>query len=483
MNIRSVLHVIAIPMFVIGIALVLCWGISCAQDNAPDVRNGIAWSAGIALVCSFVLWITTLGPTELNRRDGFAVVTLGWIGVTLVGSLPYILTGVLRHPVDALFETMSGFTTTGASVLTDLESLPSVILFWRSMTQWFGGMGVLVLCVAILPFLGVGGMQIYKAEMPGPSADRLTPRIASTAKLLWGVYLLFTLVETGLLMIGPMDWFEALCHSFTTMSTGGFSTRSASIGAYDDIYVELVITVFMFLAGINFVHHYHAMTGRPGHYFRDKECAFYGVVWLLAVVFVTLNVWSTMNAVSLAEAARASLFTVTSIMTTTGFYTADFDQWHTASQICIVCLMFLGGCAGSTSGGIKQLRIYIVWKKLVRDVRRFVHPQGVFHVKLGDTPVSQEVVSHVTGFVLIFIGIFIFATLLMTFWMDDFTTAFSSVIATLGNIGPGLGAVGATQDYSGIPAAGKCLLILCMLLGRLELYTVLVFFLPRFWQK
>jgi trk system potassium uptake protein TrkH len=483
MNIRSVIHVIAIPAVLLGIALALCWGVSVLQGDPQQVQSGMAWSAGIALLCALLMWVTTLGAVDLNRRDGFAIVTFGWIGMTVIGSLPYVLTGALPDPVDALFETMSGLTTTGATVMSDLETMPATILFWRSLTQWFGGMGVLVLCVAILPFLGVGGMQIYQAEMPGPSADRLTPRITSTAKLLWGVYVLLTLVEALLLMAGPMEWFDALCHAFTTMSTGGFSTRSGSIGAFDSVYVETVVTVFMFLAGVNFVLHFRALTGRPVYYIRDREFVFYVMVWAVIVMFTTLNLWASMTYGSILEAFRASAFTVTSILTTTGYSTADFDQWHTASRICLIVLMFFGGCAGSTSGGMKMLRIYIVWKKLVRDIRRFVQPQGVFHVKLGEATIQQEVVTHVTGFVLIFIGIFALATVLMSFWTPDLVTAFSSVVATLGNIGPGLGDVGATRNYASIASEGKILLALCMLLGRLELYTVLVFFLPSFWRK
>jgi len=483
MNFRSVIHIIAIPAVLMGVSLALCWGVSVLQGDSAQVQSGMAWSAGIALACALLMWVTTLGAVGLKRRDGFAIVTLGWIGMTLIGSVPYMLTGVLTDPVDAIFETMSGLTTTGASVLSDLESVPSTILFWRSLTQWFGGMGVLVLCVAILPFLGVGGMQIYQAEMPGPSADRLTPRIASTAKLLWGVYVLLTLVEALLLMAGPMGWFDALCHAFTTMSTGGFSTRSDSIAAFDSVYIETVVTVFMFVAGVNFVLHFRALSGHPVHYVRDREFVFYFVVWGIIVIFTTLNNWASTSYGSFVDAFRASAFTVTSILTTTGFCTADFDRWHPASRICLIVLMFLGGCAGSTSGGIKMLRIYIVWKKLVRDIRRFVQPQGVYHVKLGETTIQQEVVTHVTGFVLIFVGLFTLATLLMSFWTPDLITAFSSVAATLGNIGPGLGEVGPTRNYATMASGGKILLVMCMLLGRLELYTVLVFFLPSFWRK
>jgi len=249
---------------VIGVAMVLCAGVSWIYHEPLRIRISLIESGLIAIGCAGIVGVVTRGDINLSRRDGFGVVTFGWIAATLFGSLPYILSGVIPHPVPAIFETMSGFTTTGASVLGDLESIPRSIHFWRALTHWFGGMGVLVLCVAILPFLGVGGMQIYRAEMPGPSKDRLTPRITTTAKLLWGVYALLTLLETLLLrFVGGMDWFDALCHTFGTMATGGFSTRSASIGAFDSVAVDAIVTVFMFLAGVNFSLHYYALTGRP----------------------------------------------------------------------------------------------------------------------------------------------------------------------------------------------------------------------------
>jgi trk system potassium uptake protein TrkH len=344
-------------------------------------------------------------------------------------------------------------------------------------------MGVLVLCVAILPFLGVGGMQIYRAEMPGPSKDRLTPRISTTAKLLWGVYVLLTLIETlTLKWVGGMSWFDALCHSFGTVATGGFSTRSASIGAFDSPVVDTIIIVFMFLSGINFTLHYHALTGKPGRYFRDPEFRLYCILLVCISLFITLNIWSADYA-PLGRCFRDAAFTSTSVMTTTGFCTADFDRWPNASRYLLVVLMFTGGCAGSTSGAIKLLRIRVVFKKIVREIRVFMQPLAVIQMKSAGRPVEPEAISHIAAFVFMYIVTFVFAVLLMCLCTPDLETAVSAVATTLGGVGPGLSAVGASQNFSSIPAAGQSVLILCMLLGRLEFYTVLLLFLPSFWKK
>jgi trk system potassium uptake protein TrkH len=390
---------------------------------------------------------------------------------------------VIDHPVSAMFETMSGFTTTGASVLSNLEEIPRGIHLWRALTHWFGGMGVLVLCVAILPFLGVGGMQIYRAEMPGPSKDRLTPRIATTAKLLWGVYVLLTFLEVVLLKFaGGMGWFDAVCHSFGTMATGGFSTRSVSVGAYDSAMVDGIITVFMFLAGVNFSLHYYALTGKPQRYFKDPEFRFYSIFLICATLFLTFNIW-TAEWGSFTRCFRDSAFTATSIMTTTGFGTADFDKWPDASRLLLVMMMFIGGCAGSTSGGMKVVRVFIMFKKMLREMRLFMRPSAVIQMKLGGKPVEQEIISHIAAFFAIFVFIFGAGSFVMTFFTPDLVTACTSVIATLGNIGPGLNAVGISQNFAGIPPLGQAFLSFLMLLGRLELYTVLILFLPGFWKK
>jgi trk system potassium uptake protein TrkH len=483
MNKRVVFHLIAYMTLVIGVAIIGCAGVSLYYHESLKVQLSLIYSGLIAVGFSGVVGFITRGDINLSRRDGFGVVTFGWIAATIFGSLPYILSGVIPHPVAAMFETMSGFTTTGASVLSNLESIPRSIHFWRALTHWFGGMGVLVLCVAILPFLGVGGMQIYRAEMPGPSKDRLTPRISTTAKLLWGVYVLLTLIETlSLKWVGGMSWFDALCHSFGTVATGGFSTRSASIGAFDSPVVDTIIIVFMFLSGINFTLHYHALTGKPGRYFRDPEFRLYCILLVCISLFITLNIWSADYA-PLGRCFRDAAFTSTSVMTTTGFCTADFDRWPNASRYLLVVLMFTGGCAGSTSGAIKLLRIRVVFKKIVREIRVFMQPLAVIQMKSAGRPVEPEAISHIAAFVFMYIVTFVFAVLLMCLCTPDLETAVSAVATTLGGVGPGLSAVGASQNFSSIPAAGQSVLILCMLLGRLEFYTVLLLFLPSFWKK
>jgi len=488
MNKRPVFHLVAMVTLVIGVAMGLCSALSRYWADPVWAQRGLLSASLITAVFAVILLILTRGGINLSRRDGFAVVTFGWIFAAVFGALPYIFSGVIPHPVAAIFETMSGFTTTGASVLPagefqTLESIPKGILFWRALTHWFGGMGVLVLCVAILPFLGVGGMQLYRAEMPGPSKDRLTPRITTTAKLLWGVYALLTLFEILLLKFaGGMCWFDSFCHTFATMATGGFSTRTASVGAFNSGAVDCIILFFMFLAGVNFSLHYYALTGKPKRYFKDPEFRFYSIFLLICGLFITFSIWRFVHEDFLFS-LRTAFFQATSILTTTGFVTANFDLWPEASRLLLVLMMFVGGCAGSTGGGIKVVRIFILWKKMVKEVRQFMRPQAVLQLKLGGKSVEQEIISHISAFFIIFLLVFALASFLMTFYTPDLETAITSVIATLGNIGPGLSAVGATQNYAAIPLPGQILLTLCMLLGRLELYTVLILFLPGFWKK
>ncbi|HPA77992.1 MAG TPA: TrkH family potassium uptake protein, partial [Kiritimatiellia bacterium] len=341
MNKRAVFHLVAYMTLVIGLAITACAAVSWYYGDTFTVINAFIHSGVITIAVSGLVGVLTHGDINLSRRDGFGVVTIGWLSAALFGALPYVFSGVILHPVSAVFETISGFTTTGASVLSDLEALPRGILFWRALTHWFGGMGVLVLCVAILPFLGVGGMQLYRAEMPGPSKDRLTPRITTTAKLLWGVYALLTVFEALLLKyIGKMDWFDSLCHTFATMATGGFSTRTASVGAYNSAAVDLIILFFMFMAGINFSLHYYALTGRPGRYFRDPECRAYFLLLAGCGLFITFNIWAGGYA-AFTRCLRDAFFTSASILTTTGFCTADFDRWPDASRLLLVLMMFV----------------------------------------------------------------------------------------------------------------------------------------------
>lgn len=484
MNKRAVLHLVSLMTLVMGLAILVCALVSRVCGDGVTVQLAFLKAGGLAVVLSLACAGLTRGNTALARRDGFGVVTIGWLLVAAVGALPYRFSGAIPDLIPALFETVSGFTTTGSTVIADVESLPRGILFWRALTQWFGGMGVLVLCVAILPFLGVGGMQVYRAEMPGPFKDRLAPQIATTAKLLWGVYLLLTLVETLLLKgAGDMGWFDATCHAFSTISTGGFSTRNASLGAYNSTTIHAIVTAFMFLAGVNFSLHYLAFTRRPGCYFKDPELRAYVLLLLAGGLFLAFNVWDPMAGRAFRYCLRDAFFTGTSILTTSGFCTTDYDRWPDASRFVLVMMMFIGGCAGSTSGGMKVIRVMIVAKSILREIKVFMRPTIAIQVKVGGKPVEPGTVSHIAAFFMVFVLVFALASFLMTFFTDNLVTATSSVIASLGNIGPGLDAVGPTQHYGALPPGGQLILTACMLLGRLELYTMLMLFMPGLWKR
>lgn len=482
MNIRTVLHVISYLLFFLLGAQLLTVLVSLGLGDPGRVQIALLESSVVNAAVAGLMWYFTRGHSELTRRDGFAVVTLGWIFVAVIGALPYVFSRDIPDLISACFESMSGFTTTGASVMSNLESVPRGILFWRSITQWFGGMGVLVLCIAILPFLKTGAMQLYQAEIPGPNKERLTPHIVTTAKLLWVLYLAFTVLQTLLLMLGGMDWFESVCHSFTTMSTGGFSTRSASVAAFDSVYIETVIIIFMLLAGVNFSLHFHLVRGRPGVYFKDSEFKVFALAWIAATLCITWDIWQA-GLFELGEAFRAAIFTSSTIVTTTGFGTADFDVWPGFAKLIILGLMLTGACAGSTSGGIKFVRVGIMVKISIRELKRFIRPHAVYKVKINKRSVDEAVLSNVTAFVMIFMLIFAIGSVMMTFFTPDLESAVSSVAATLGNIGPGFGAVGPTQNFAIVAPLGKIILTGLMLLGRLELFTLLVILSPEYWRK
>jgi trk system potassium uptake protein TrkH len=378
---------------------------------------------------------------------------------------------------------MSGFTTTGASVFTNIEANPRGILFWRDLTHWLGGMGIIVLSLAVLPFLGVGGMQLYKAEVPGPTPEKLTPRIRQTALLLWGVYLLFSAVETVLLMFGGMDLFEALTHTFGTMATGGFSPLNGSIGQYGSAYIDWVITVFMFLAGANFALHYLMLKGNLSAWWQDEEFRFYIKILAFSVGTATALLYFSGTYSTVLDSLRYGAFQVVSITTTTGYVTADYEKWPFYIQYLLLFLMFVGGCAGSTGGGMKNVRIMLLVKLVKTELHRLLHPKAIIPIRLGKKAISYDVMGSVTAFFVLYIGLFAIAALAMAAMGVDVLTAIASVAATIGNIGPGLGTVGPTENYAHIPFLGKWILCLCMLLGRLEIYTVMILFLPTAWRR
>ena len=418
----------------------------------------------------------------VSQREGMAIVALGWTVAGFFGALPFYFEGEFPTLVDAVFESVSGFTTTGASVLTDIEAVSKGLLLWRSLIQWLGGMGIIVLGIAILPFLGIGGMQLYKAEVPTPVPDKLQPRIRDTAMILWKVYALITVLQVVALWAGGMSFYDAVNHALTTLPTGGFSTKNASVAQFDSLYFDLVISFFMLLAGINFSLHYQMLRGKPLAFWRDSECRFFLGAVLVLTLIVSFDIWRTVYA-SLGEALRYGLFQVLSILTTTGYATADYEQWPAMSQLILLQCMFLGASAGSTGGGMKCLRIMLCFKFCYKELFSLIHPRAVSHVKIAGKAVPDDVLRSVLGFLALYMGLFGLCSVLLAGLGVDFTTAFGAVAATLGNIGPGFGMVGPVENYAQIPYAGKWLLIWCMLLGRLEIYTVVILLVPEFYRK
>ncbi len=479
MNLRLVVRLLGFLLLAIGLFMAVP-ALFSWYYGGPDLVAILASSA-LTMAAGGLLAAFSRSQGELQLRDSFLVVALGWLLASACGALPFILSGAIPSFSDAFFESVSGFTTTGASILVRVEALPHGLLFWRSLTHWLGGMGIIVLSVAILPLAGVGGTQLYKAEIPGPTLDKIAPRIRQTATTLWQVYILLTAVETLLLLAARMNLHEALCHSFATMATGGFSTRIASIAGFNSLFVEAVVVIFMFLAGMNFTLHYHFLRGRTSVFWKSEEFRLYlGIVVAFTAILAADNLAA--GILPAGGALRHSLFQVVSIITTTGFATADFGLWPAAARFVLLFLMFVGGCAGSTGGSIKVVRVLIILKQGMVELRKLLHPRAVIPVRIDGRSVPQDVVVNVLGFLFLYIGILFLSTLALTLMRIDILTAFSAVAASLGNIGPGLGAVGPAANFQHLPLAGKWLLSFCMLAGRLEIYTIIVLFTRDFWK-
>ena len=441
-------------------------------------------SISITIICGMLLYLyfRKAKAESINHREGIAIVAIGWITICFFGAFPFYLEDNLFTITDALFESVSGFTTTGSSVITDIESMSKGLLFWRSFIQWLGGMGIIVLSVAILPFIGIGGMQLYKAEVPTPVPDKLKPRIKETALILWKVYALISLIEVIILLFGKMDLYNALCHTFTTMPTGGFSTRNASVAGFQSIYIDITITFFMLLAGINFALHYQMLKGKPLAFWKDSECRFFLGLVIVLIVIVSFNLYGNVYE-KMGQAIRFGAFQVVSIVTTTGYATADYEKWPAMTQIILFFCMFIGASAGSTGGGMKCLRILLCIKYCYKELFSLIHPHAVRHIKIGGKTVSEDVMKSVLGFLALYIGIFCLGSVLLAGTGIDLLTSISAVASAIGNIGPGFGLVGPVDNYAHIPYAGKWLLLCCMLLGRLEIFTVIILVVPEFWRK
>ncbi len=480
-NFSSIINVLGILLIICGGFMIFCVPFSIFYGESNWLY--ILLAATITLGVGFTGWWTTknIENKELKKTDGYLIVTFGWIIMSLFGTLPYILTGEIPNFTNAFFETVSGFTTTGASILTDIESVSKGILLWRSITQWIGGLGFVVLAVAILPILGIGGMQLFTAESPGLSPDKLKPSIKDTAKRLWFIYLGLTIAETIFLMFGGMTFFDAFNHSLTTMATGGFSTKNTSAVAFTS-YIQYVLAVFMFFAGTNFAVIYFMGKRKFHKVWGNEEFRFYALTTIVVTGIVGISVYfATDN--SIEKSFRDGLFQVLSILTTTGYVSADYTAWTPFLTIVFFLLMFIGGSTGSTAGSVKVLRHIILFKNSSLELKRQLHPAAVIPVRINGKAIDQNTVYNVLAFFVLYLSIFAMSTMAMALMGLDFMTALGAVATSLGNIGPGLGNVGPVDNFALLPSGGKWLLSLLMILGRLELFTVLMLFTAYFWRK
>lgn len=480
-NIRIILRLLGILLLIEGLFMILSIIVSLIYNENQELDFLIAGLITVFFgAASFGL--NRDAEKNISKRDAYIVVSLSWILFSFFGSLPFLFTGSIPSYTDAFFETISGFTTTGASILNDIESLSHAVLFWRSLTQWLGGMGIIVLSLAILPLLGIGGMQLFVAEVPGPTPDKLHPRIKDTAKRLWYIYIIFTLSETLLLWAGEMNFFDALNHSFTTMATGGYSTKQASIAHWDSPYIHYVISFFMFLAGTNFTLSYFALHLRFDKVFKNEEFRSYLGFVIVFTLIIAVIMFFTMDT-NLEKSVRDALFQVVSIMTTTGYVTANYLSWIPILGMLVFVLMFFGGSAGSTGGSVKIIRVVLLFKNSALELKRLVHPNAVIPVRFNNIAVDPLIITNVLAFVSFYFLTIIGSTIVMSALGYDLDTSVGAVAATLGNIGPGIGEVGPVDNFSHIPIFGKWFLSLLMLIGRLELFTVLILFSPEFWRK
>lgn len=430
----------------------------------------------------FILSRNKSHDKHINAKEGLTIVAIGWISISLLGALPLYISGSTPTYIDAFFEIVSGFTTTGATVIPNVEILPKGILFWRSFTHWIGGMGILVFTLALLPALGIGGFQIFKAESPGPIAGKIAPRIKDTAKILYITYFTITVIQVLFLKLGGMSLFDSLIYTFGTVGTGGFANKNASVGAYNSTYIHLVIGSFMVLSGVNFSLYYFLFKGKIKDVLRDEELRFYFAIVFIAVTAIAINLFKTSYS-NIGLAFRDSFFQVGSIITTTGYSTVNFDIWPTFSKAILLLLMFIGGSAGSTAGGMKVIRILITIKLIKREVLKIFHPRAVIPVKLNDKTLPNETIAGINSFTGLYLIIFVLSTILVSLEGVDLVSAASSVAATLGNIGPGLGFVGPTRTFGGYSQITKAFFSVLMLLGRLELFTIIALLAPKNWRR
>ena len=476
MNIKIVFYVLGGLLRLLGMLMIVPLGVAYYYGES---LTPFLVSIVITVLTGLIL-LSYKTDEDWMRKEGFAIVALGWLAAAVFGAIPFMLNGI--SPLNSLFESMSAFTTTGSTILTDIEIHPKGILFWRCMMQWLGGMGIIVLFIAILPKLGVAGRQLFRAEAPGPTEDKLKPRIRETAKILWMVYFVISFVQVVALLLAGLSLYDSVTHTFTTMACGGFSPYGMSVEAFHSPLVEFIITFFMFIAGANFALHYRAIYVDKDFLLKDDEFRFYTALTLAATGLLTLLLYRDLGT-GLFDSFRLSIFQVVSIMTTTGFATTDFNLWSESGKMVLLLVMFIGGCAGSTGGGIKVVRVLMLLRHGRIELFKSLHPRAIKSVKFNNKTVPDEVINSIFSFVVIYLFIFISSALVLSVLGMDIITSITASIATLGNIGPGLNVVGPMGTFDPIPPLGKLILIANMWIGRLEVYTVIVLFTPEFWNK
>jgi len=465
--------------------------------NDENAKWGILCAGIVTITTGLLLYFFNKPEsTSIQKKEGYLIVTLGWLTLSITGMLPYLLSGAIPNISNAFFETISGYSTTGSSILTDIEIMPKGILFWRSATHWIGGMGIIVLTIAILPLLGIGGMQLFMAEAPGPSADKLHPRITDTAKRLYLIYVVLTLTQFLLLKIAGMTWFDAINHAMSTMSTGGFSTKNNSVAFYNHLpFVQYIIILFMLIAGTNFVLTYFALKGKVKKVFESEEFKYYFFGTISVAIIITLIIYFFQDpklqttiahpmVFGKAESAiRHALFMVSSVVTTTGFVSADFTMWNFFATGIFFALFFTGGSAGSTSGGVKVVRHIVMLKNSFLEFKKSLHPNAIIPVRYDGKAVNKSIVFNILSFFIIYMLIFIISSVTLTLLGLDFMSALGAAASSLGNIGPAIGSVSPVDNYAHLTDAAKWFCSFLMLIGRLELFTVLILFTPFFWRK
>ncbi len=479
MNIRIIRHILASVLRIEALSMLLSMICSLIyRENA--VTNSWIISIAICVAVSFLISYKSPENKAFYAREGFVAVALSWIVLSIFGALPFFISGYIPNFIDAVFETASGFTTTGASILTDVEVVPKSLIFWRSFTHWIGGMGVLVFLVAILPLSGSNNFFLIKAESPGPAVSKLVPRVKHTAKILYEIYIVLTLVQIIMLLCGGMEPFDAVTLSFGTAGTGGFGIKNSSVADYST-YSQVVITVFMFIFGVDFSLYHLVLMRKPKYLFKSDEFRAYAGIVLVAITLITINCAPLFN--SIGETIKHSAFQVVSIITTTGYATTDFDKWPEFSKLILLTVMFTGACAGSTCGGVKVSRIVILFKSIAKEIRIGAHPKSTVKLKMNGRPIEHETVRSVNVFMAAYMAIFAVSLLIISLDNMDFTTNFTAVLTTIGNTGPGLAGVGPTQNFSGFSNLSTFVLTLNMIIGRLEIFPMLILFSPYTWKN